>query len=221
VGDSSDVVISDVKFAASDGTVLVGDVAVPGDCRAGAIVCHPHPQFGGDRHNHVVTALFEALPAAGIAALRFDFRRDVGEGIAEVDDARAAVDPLAREVPGVPIMATGYSFGAVVALALAHEQTVGKVLVAPPLRGNVRQPGVPTLVLTPANDRFCPPEVAEVAVRTFPDAELKVIENTDHFRLFGFLGGIRGGAAPSWGGRRRAVTGAGSCGSSSSRTRRA
>jgi alpha/beta superfamily hydrolase len=171
VGDSNDVVISDVKFAASDGTVLVGDVAVPGDCRAGAIVCHPHPQFGGDRHNHVVTALFEALPAAGIAALRFDFRRD----------ARAAVDALVGEVPGVPIMATGYSFGAVVALALAHEQTVGKVLVAPPLRGNVRQPGVPTLVLTPANDRFCPPEAAEVAVRTFPDAELKVIENTDNF----------------------------------------
>ncbi len=181
MGDSSDVVISDVKFVASDGTGLFGDVALPRNCRAGAIICHPHPQFGGDRYNHVVTALFEALPAAGIAALRFDFRRDFGDGIAEVDDARAAIDALVGEVPGVPIIATGYSFGGVVALALTHEQTVGKVLVAPPLRGNVRQPGVPTLVLTPANDQFCPPEVAEVAVRTFSDAELKVIENTDHF----------------------------------------
>ncbi len=181
MGDSNDVVIRDIEFVASDGTELAGDLAVPSRCRGGAIVCHPHPQFGGNRHNHVVTALFEALPAAGIAALRFDFRRAHGDGIGEVEDARAAVDALTAEIPAVPIITTGYSFGAVVALALSHDRVVGKVLVAPPLRGAVRSPGVPTLVLTPAHDQFCPPEVAEPVVTSWPDAELRVIDAADHF----------------------------------------
>ena len=181
MGDGNEVECRGIEFAASDGTKITGDLALPAHCRAAAIICHPHPQFGGDRHNHVVGSLFEALPAAGVAALRFDFRREFGDGIGEVGDARAAVDALAREAPGVPIITAGYSFGAVVALALDHELTIGKVLVAPPLRGNVRSPGVPTLVLTPALDQFGPPEVAEPAVAAWPNAELRVIETADHF----------------------------------------
>jgi len=189
VGDSNDVVIREVAFLAGDGTELHGDVAVPAICRAGAIVCHPHPQFGGNRHNHVVTALFEALPAAGIAALRFDFRSEHGGGIAEIDDAVAAVGALRAEVPDVPIVAAGYSFGAVVALAIPDQHVVGKLLVAPPLRGAIRAPGVPTLVITPAHDQFCPPEVSEKTVTTWPTAELQVIESADHF-LNGRTGAI-------------------------------
>ncbi len=177
----TDPTIRSVEFDAADGAELQGDLAVPPSSRAGAIVCHPHPHFGGNRFNHVVGALFDALPASGIATLRFDFRREHGEGIAEVQDARAAVDTLVAEVPGVPVVVTGYSFGAVVALALAHEQTVGKVLVAPPLAGGGRPPGVPTLVLTPAGDQFCPPDVAQRVVAGWPDSEFEVIETADHF----------------------------------------
>ncbi len=62
-----------VEFGAVDGTELIGDLSRPEHSRAGAILCHPHPQFGGNRFNHVVGAMFDALPAADIAALRFDF----------------------------------------------------------------------------------------------------------------------------------------------------
>ncbi|MGI9645321.1 MAG: alpha/beta hydrolase [Ilumatobacteraceae bacterium] len=171
-----------VDLQISDGAELPGDLAVPDYCRAAAVVCHPHPQFGGDRFNHVVGALFTALPAAGVAALRFDFRQEYGEGVAEVLDVQAAIDVLADAVPGVPILVTGYSFGAVVALVLDDDRVRGKVLVAPPLGTEPRPaPGVSTLVLTPAQDQFCPPSTAEPMVSTWPEAELRVVETADHF----------------------------------------
>ena len=171
-----------VDLETSDGAELRGELAVPDYCRAAAVVCHPHPQFGGDRFNHVVGALFTALPAAGVAALRFDFRQDYGEGVAEVLDVQAAIDVLVDEVPGVPVLATGYSFGAVVALVLDDGRVAGKVLVAPPLGTTERPaPGVATLVLAPAHDQFCPPSAAEPMVSDWPEAELRVVEMADHF----------------------------------------
>lgn len=172
-----------IDFATDDGTELTGDLALPNTPRAAAIVCHPHPQFGGNRFNHVVQALFETLPTGGVATLRFDFRREYGAGVAEVADARAAVDALVAAAPGVPVLAVGYSFGAVVTLHLSDDRLAGKVLVAPPLgiSGDAPEPGTPTLVMTPAGDQFCPPEVAEPTVSSWTDAELHVIDAADHF----------------------------------------
>jgi alpha/beta superfamily hydrolase len=95
--------------------------------RAAAIVCHPHPLFGGTMHNHVAYRIADALRANGVSALRFNFRgvgRLTGvhdEGRKEVDDAQAALDYLAREQPHVPLWVAGFSFGARVALKLATE----------------------------------------------------------------------------------------------------
>ena len=179
-----------VDLKTTDGAELPGDLAVPNPCRAAAVVCHPHPQFGGDRFNHVVGALFAALPAAGVAALRFDFRKEYGDGAAEVLDVRAAIDVLADEVPGVPVLATGYSFGAVVTLVLDDDRLAGKVLVAPPLGTSGRSaPGVKTLVLSPAHDQFCPPSMAEPTVSAWPEAELRIVEMADHF-LVGRTGAV-------------------------------
>ena len=64
----------------------------------GVVICHPHPQFGGDMYNNVVGALVRAALGVGVAALRFNFR-GVGEsegayddGNGEPDDVRAALD---------------------------------------------------------------------------------------------------------------------------------
>ena len=133
----------------------------------------------------MVQALFDALPAIGVAALRFDFRREFGGGTREVLDADAAVDELIAEVPGVPILATGYSFGAMIALALDHPRLSHRVLVAPPL-GAVDLavgPPFPTLVLTPEHDQFCPPDCATAAVSGWPEVDLEVIPSADHFLL--------------------------------------
>jgi hypothetical protein len=140
-----------------------------------------------------VTALFETLPAAGVAALRFDFRREFGGGVAEIADARAAVDELRAAVPAVPLVAVGYSFGAMVALSLDHPAVTAKALVAPPL-GAMPMTGPPPgsvhriLVLTPQHDQLCPPSAARRVVAgwqagTEVDAEVdfEVVEGTDHF----------------------------------------
>ena len=89
---------------------------------AAAVVCHPHPLFGGSMHNKVVHAAALALSRAGLPVLRFNFRgvglsagkHDAGRG--EVDDARVAIDHLGERYPGLPLVVAGYSFGAFVGL---------------------------------------------------------------------------------------------------------
>src|SRR5207248_2020881 len=94
--------------------------------RAAAVVCHPHPLAGGTMHNHVAYRIADAFRQAGVSALRFNFRgvgRSAGvhdEGRGEVDDAKAALDHVAADNPGAPLVSSGFSFGSRVALELAR-----------------------------------------------------------------------------------------------------
>lgn len=66
------------------------------------LLCHPHPLFGGTMHNKVVYRMARALRTRGSVVLRFNFRGvgrshgEHGEGIGEMDDARAALDLASR-----------------------------------------------------------------------------------------------------------------------------
>ena len=184
MSESASVRHRTVEFVASDGVALVGDLAIPADPRGAAIICHPHPQYGGNRFNNVVTALFDALPRAGVAALRFDFRSAFSGGAGERLDALAALGVVATEVPGVPLIAVGYSFGALIALGLDDDRVAALVLVAPPLAmaPNIEAPAVHTLLLTPAHDQFSPPSASGPIVATWTTApvEHQVIETADH-----------------------------------------
>lgn len=93
--------------------------------RGVAVVCHPHPQFGGTMDNKVVQTLARALLQLGYRTVRFNFR-GVGasegawdEGRGEVDDALAVVAAL-RE-PGRPLVLAGFSFGGYVAAQAASQ----------------------------------------------------------------------------------------------------
>lgn len=103
--------------------------------RGAAIVCHPHPLHGGTMHNHVTYRLAQAWRDAAVACVRFNFRgvgRSTGkhdEGRGEVDDAAAALDFIAAQTPGVPLYASGFSFGSRAALALGlRDARVEKIL---------------------------------------------------------------------------------------------
>ena len=67
-----------------------------------ALVCHPHPLFGGTMHNKVVYAAMKALNEAGLPVLRFNFRGaglsqgGHDQGCGEAEDVRAALDWLDR-----------------------------------------------------------------------------------------------------------------------------
>jgi alpha/beta superfamily hydrolase len=90
--------------------------------RFAALVCHPHPLFGGTMHNHATYRLARAVRAQGGAVLRFNFRgvglsagrHDGGHG--EVEDARAGLAWIAARHPDLPRYACGFSFGAWMAL---------------------------------------------------------------------------------------------------------
>ncbi len=94
----------------------------PAATRFAAIVCHPHPLFGGAMNNHATYRLAKAVRAQGGASLRFNFRgvgRSTGAhdgGRGEVADARTALAWLGERHPELPRYACGFSFGAWIAL---------------------------------------------------------------------------------------------------------
>ncbi|MDW3213494.1 MAG: hypothetical protein R8G01_05835 [Ilumatobacteraceae bacterium] len=178
-----------VLLTTSDGHQLPADLTVPADGpiygAPGVAVCHPHPRYGGDRFNPIVDAVYRRLPAAGLATLRFDFRRQFDGGIGEQNDVIAAIDELDRRTGGDGHVVVGYSFGAVVALTTTDERIRGVVAIAPPLTEmpTIAPPSVPVLVLTPQHDQFTPPDAARGAVEGWPSVEVRTVESADHFLL--------------------------------------
>src|SRR5206468_8662511 len=110
-----------VRFP-SGAASLDGRLSIPAAASRAAVVCHPHPQYGGEMDNSIVVATAGALCRRGIATLRFNFRGvgrsegRSGEGICELEDARAAVERMRGELPNVPIALGGYPCGAMVAM---------------------------------------------------------------------------------------------------------
>jgi hypothetical protein len=133
-----------------------------------AVVCHPHPQFGGTMHNKVVHRVASVLHELGASVLRFNFR-GVGasagaydHGTGELEDARAALRWMEARHPGARRSVAGFSFGSWVAARLAaSEPGVARlILVAPPVTTQdfsvLRTAGVPKLVLQGTEDEHCP-----------------------------------------------------------------
>src|SRR6202021_2127944 len=100
-----------------------------------AVVCHPHPLFGGTLHNKVVFHTMKALNSFGFPVLRFNFRgtglshgeHDNGNG--EVEDVRTALDWLEAEFH-LPLIFAGFFFGAAGGLKAASSDARGEALIA-------------------------------------------------------------------------------------------
>ena len=152
---------------------------VPG-ARFAALVCHPHPQYGGTMHNHATHRLARAVRGAGGTTLRFNYRgvgRSAGTydgGPGEALDARAALAHLRGIDPTRPLLCAGFSFGAWVAVACTDEPgLVGLLLAGLPIRPaeveGVRLPEraratpLPLAVVQAEGDQFAAPaEVREL-----------------------------------------------------------
>jgi alpha/beta superfamily hydrolase len=158
------------------------ELAVPEGANLGFVLLHPHPDYGGDRFNPVVQALYDAVLAAGWAAIRFDFSSSSpSSALAEATDA------MDRLPPGLPVVVAGYSFGAGIATQLIDERIVRWVLVAPPFgslgldTGAIASDPRPKAVLSPAHDQFCPPDAARAATRGWTATTVEIAEGADHF----------------------------------------
>jgi alpha/beta superfamily hydrolase len=160
----------------------------------GVVVCHPHPQYGGSMDNNVVDALVDHLQAAGAAALRFNFRGvgrsqgAYGNLVGECADARAAVALLRRRTGLRTVTLAGYSFGAMVALRVGHEDPgVDRlVAVAPPLAffelDFLSACRKPILLVAGTRDSYCPAEAFRRAAESLPEAaRAETVAGADHF----------------------------------------
>jgi len=181
----------------SDNLTLEGLYAQPpaGAAAKGAVVCHPHPQYGGSMYNNVVDAALDALWQRGFATLRFNFR-GVGEsegsyggGQGEALDAAAAVNYV-RGQPGLqtaPMVLVGYSFGAAAAWRAASQagELAALVLIAAPLQ--MMEPGsAPAarniILIGGSADSFCPASgLEDMCARLGKKASFRVIDGADHF----------------------------------------
>jgi len=159
-----------------------------------AVVCHPHPQFGGTMHNKVVFRVAAALVEQGIPALRFNFRgvgRSTGEwdnGPGEADDVRAALDALSARYPGAPLLLAGFSFGSWVGLPVGcadprvtHLIGVGvpvSLLSTDTLTDCVK----PKLIVQGELDEYGPrPALEQWFARLAEPKRLTIVPGADHF----------------------------------------
>lgn len=168
-----------------------------------AVVCHPHPLFGGTLHNKVVFHTMKALNSFGFPVLRFNFRgaglsqgdHDRGEG--EVEDVRAALDWLDAEYR-LPLVLAGFSFGAAVGLRAACPDArvravIGLGVPVVPVAEATEEPRIyaldflqgcvkPKLFVSGSRDRFSPKAKLEQLVESAAEPkELVFIEAADHF----------------------------------------
>lgn len=168
-----------------------------------ALVCHPHPKGGGTLHNKVVYHAMKALnaPEFGLRwpVLRFNFRgtgRSEGkhDGSAEVGDVLAAFDWLENAYKR-PLVAVGFSFGAVMVLQACCAQGANRPVRAVaalglPIRIEGRQSdysflthcSLPKLFLSGARDEFAAAaDLRCVAATTAEPKKLVLLPGADHF----------------------------------------
>jgi alpha/beta superfamily hydrolase len=166
-----------------------------------AVVCHPHPLFGGTMHNKVVYQTAKTIHRFGLPVVRFNFR-GVGlsegthdEGVGEKDDVLAVIDFLAGEYAGVPLLLAGFSFGSWVGLrAGCGDPRVTELLGLGLPVGNLDSRSFsyldvcdkPKLLVSGEFDQFGPPNKLRAMVQQFPphvreNTKVAIVTGGDHF----------------------------------------
>jgi alpha/beta superfamily hydrolase len=176
------------------------DDGEPGDRepRLAALVCHPHPLYGGTMHNKVVYRIARGLRRGGAVVLRFNFR-GVGrsQGVhahltGEIEDARAALSWLRARYPNLPFALAGFSFGARVitrlGCELSREPGTPHFLLAagfPTQMGSadyLETCTVPKIFIQSSHDEFGPRPALDALYARLPEPkQLIYVEAADHF----------------------------------------
>lgn len=169
------------------------DTPPEGDSQRVAVICHPHPQYGGTMTNKVVHMLAKASNDLGLTALRFNYR-GVGasegsydDGNGETDDAVAALDWARARWPNAQLWLGGFSFGGAVAIRAALRRDVERLItVAPAVRrvavDTSALPTCPWLLVQGEQDELVDVEdIRQWAAQLATPPELVVLPGVDHF----------------------------------------
>ena len=162
---------------------------------AAAVLCHAHPLHGGVMHFKVLFRAAKALQAHGAAVLRFNFRgvgRSEGahdEGRGEQDDARAALNEMARRFPGLPMVLGGFSFGSTMAVKVGCGDPRVRALVVMGFPARMMGEAAlaapcprPRLFVQGERDEFADGARMRALVEPLPEPrQLVVVPGADHF----------------------------------------
>lgn len=119
---------------------LIAAPRTPLPPRGFAVICHPHPLYGGAMSNKVTYTLASIALQAGLYAVRFNFR-GVGnsEGVhdharGETADTLKVIEWMRQRLPAQsPLLLAGFSFGSFVSLKAAEQARPAlQVTIAPP-----------------------------------------------------------------------------------------
>ena len=159
-----------------------------------AVVCHPHPLFGGTLHNKVVYNAAKALDSLGIPTLRFNFRgagKSEGKhdrGLGERDDVRVALDFLAGEFPRVPLLVAGFSFGCWVGLRVgcSDSRVTDLIGLGAPVNDSdfsyLLECAKPKLFVQGEKDQFGDEGKLRELVASLPgENRMEIVPDADHF----------------------------------------
>jgi uncharacterized protein len=183
-----------VMFPA-DGITLEGLLwSPPQTATIGVVLCHPHPLYGGDMQNNIVSALADTFQQAGIATLRFNFRgvgRSGGEhggGEAEVEDVKAAVAYLLSRQAVSTVVVAGYSFGSMVGLRAGAADPHVHKLIGVALPVGFGDPSFllsvtkPKLLISGDRDNYSPiPALQDLFAKLPEPKALVTVPGADHF----------------------------------------
>lgn len=167
------------------------DRSADGDVRQVAVVCHPHPQYGGTMTNKVVHMLARAFNDLGAVAVRFNYR-GVGssggsydEGNGETDDALAVIDWASNRWPDAQLWLGGFSFGGSIAIKAAVQRPVHKLVTVAPAIARVAVndlPQVDWLLVQGDNDELVDAAHIQQWVASLASPpQLLLMPGVDHF----------------------------------------
>jgi uncharacterized protein len=199
-----------VRIPIDDGKASLVGLFQEGKNGRTAVVCHPHPLYGGNMENNVVLAAQRAFAACGWGTLRFNFRGVGGSGGLAGQGEKDALDLIAVSEylrskdfalkdstskdftsghAGAPDVA-GYSYGAWVALEAIRQGLLpdSLLLFSPPLDfmsfEGLELPAGPILITIGNQDEFCSVESLRKWLSTQPragNAVLEIFPYCDHF----------------------------------------
>ena len=150
--------------------VLEAILSIPDDASGSvAVVCHPHPLYGGTMDNKVVHYTARALMEMGMPVLRFNFRgvgNSAGEfddAVGEIDDCMTAVAWIQDNYPQERLVLAGFSFGSYIATQAAARADVSALItIAPAVSlydfNSIGGVNCPWLLIQGDADEVVPPE---------------------------------------------------------------
>ena len=164
--------------------------------RRAAVVCHPHPLYGGSMHTRIVFQTAQELARHRLPVLRFHFRgvgqsegsHDQGRG--EQQDIAAAIAFLRERYPW-PVTLAGFSFGAATVVRLLasepHLEVERVLLLGLPLGNHAGLPAAwawrgPKWMISGEQDQFAGVEALEAWYAQLPQPKARTwIAGGDHF----------------------------------------